>query len=98
MQTSDKVSEEQRHLSDGPLDGLRGDGERHQVSGRHIADGHQVAAVVERAQDNPVQEEIGAPLKRKLTFDINCCKAGQAQPKFKIVPSRKLCTRLFFPK
>lgn len=61
LQTSDKVSEEQRHLSDGPLDGLRGDEERHQVSGRHIADGHQVAAVVERAQDNPVQEEIGAP-------------------------------------
>ena len=61
LQTSDKVSEEQRHLSDGPLDGLSGDEERHQVSGRHIADGHQVAAVVERAQDNPIREEIGPP-------------------------------------
>jgi predicted secreted Zn-dependent protease len=57
--TSDEMSEEQRHLRDRPLDRLRGHEERHQVAGRQLAGRHEVAAIVQGAQNDPVQEEVG---------------------------------------
>jgi hypothetical protein len=50
------MPEQERHLSDGSLDGLRGDEERHQISGRHLLHRQQVAAVVQRPQHNSVQK------------------------------------------
>jgi hypothetical protein len=54
--TSDKMPEQERHLSDGSLDGLRGNEERHQISGRHLLHRQQVAAVVQCPQHNSVQK------------------------------------------